>query len=309
MLNIKNKKVAILMSTYNGEKYLGEQIESIENQTYKNITLIIRDDESTDSTLNIVKEKKNKYSNIFLERGKNLGPAKSFISILKSSDKYGDFDYYAFADQDDFWLKDKILMAVKKLDDLNNNEPNLYFSDTILVDKKLKKLNNIRKIKIEKITPLNAMIENIATGCTIVFNKKLKEYLEQVEINDMFDGFMHDDLAYKLASLTGNIIYDENSYIYYRQHENNVIGNSSNYLDKFKKRKKVLKKNVRLRSRIAKYILDKYNEIIKPEYKKDVKLIANYDTKRIFLLFNFKISRLSKIDDFLYRITIILNLL
>lgn len=297
------------MSTYNGEKYLDEQIESIENQTYKNITLLIRDDASTDRTIELIKNKQKKYSNIFLEKGDNLGPAKSFISLLKISDIYGDFDYFSFADQDDFWLEDKILRAVEKLNKMNDNEANLYFSDTILVDKNLNKLNNIREIKKEKITPLNAMIENIATGCTIVFNKKLKTYLERVEINDMFNGFIHDSLAYKLASLTGNVVYDDKSYIYYRQHENNVIGNSSNYLDKLKKRKKVWKKNIRLRSRIAKYILNTYGDIIKSQYKKKVELIANYNIKRLFLLFNFKICRLNKIDDILYRITIVLNLL
>lgn len=306
---VKNKKVAILMSTYNGEKYLKEQIESIEAQTYKEITLIIRDDNSTDKTLYVIDEMKKIYNNIFVEKGKNIGPSKSFISILKNSKQYGKFDYYAFADQDDVWLEDKIYKAIEKLEVLDSNEPSLYFSDTILVDKELNKLNNIRKICVEKITPLNAMIENIATGCTIVFNQKLKEYLEKVELEDVFDGFMHDSLAYKLASLTGNVVYDENSYIYYRQHENNVIGNSSNYIDKLKKRKKVLKKNVRLRSRIAKYILNKYKNVIKKEYERDLELIAYYNIKRLMLLFNFKISRLNKIDDFLYRISLLLNLL
>jgi rhamnosyltransferase len=304
-----SKKVAILMSTYNGSKYLEEQIESIENQTYEDITVFIRDDKSQDNTFEIIENLKQKYSNIIvIPSDKNLRPAKSFLTILKSVSNYGEFDYYAFADQDDVWLKEKVERAVHKLEELNNNDiPLLYFSDTMLVDKDLNRIKNVRKIKPEKIKPMNALIENIATGCTQVFNNKLKELLEKINLDEIEENFLHDDLAYKIASLTGIVVYDTNSYIYYRQHEGNVIGNSSTYLDKIQKRIKNRKKIVRLRSKIAKYILSNFKDNIKPEYLADLELIANYNFKRIKLLFNFNISRLDILDDLFYRIAIIFN--
>lgn len=306
-----NKKVAVLMSTYNGSKYLEEQIESIENQTYKDITIFIRDDKSTDNTPEIIDILSEKYSNIVkISSDKNLRPSKSFLTILKNVSNYGEFDYYAFADQDDVWLKEKVEKAVLKLEETqNDNIPKLYFSDTILVDKDLNRLENVRKIKLNKIKPMNSLIENIATGCTEVFNNKLKELLERINLDEIETIFMHDDLAYKIASLTGSVVYDTESYIYYRQHGGNAIGNSSTYLDKIQKRIKTRKTIIRLRSRMAKYILKNFKDDIKSEYLADLEIIANYNLKRIKLLFNFNISRLNIIDDFFYRIAIIFNLL
>ena len=93
---MEERKVAILLSTYNGEKYVKEQIDSFLNQTYKNVEIIVRDDGSKDSTVKILKEYQNNYNNIKLTVGKNLGFIKSFFELLK----LGDADYYAFADQD-----------------------------------------------------------------------------------------------------------------------------------------------------------------------------------------------------------------
>ena len=95
--NMDDKKVAVLLSTYNGEKYLREQLDSIENQTYKNIQIVIRDDGSHDNTVEIINEYSKKYGNVKFIHGKNKGFIKSFFKLLE----YSDADYFAYADQDD----------------------------------------------------------------------------------------------------------------------------------------------------------------------------------------------------------------
>ena len=109
-MDCKNK-VVILLSTYNGEKYLKEQLDSLLNQTYKNIDIYIRDDGSKDETVNIIKKYQNEYDNIHLEEGKNLGFIKSFFELLKNGDE--NVDIYSYCDQDDIWEEDKIERAVK----------------------------------------------------------------------------------------------------------------------------------------------------------------------------------------------------
>ena len=120
-----DKKVAVLISTYNGKKYLKEQLDSILNQTYPNIEIVIRDDGSTDSTLELVKEYQEKHSNIRLKEGTNIGFIKSFFKLLEMADA----DYYAYCDQDDIWLENKIELAVNALNQADNTKPNMAFGN------------------------------------------------------------------------------------------------------------------------------------------------------------------------------------
>lgn len=301
------KNLAVLMSTYNGEKYLKEQLESIENQTYKDIDVYIRDDGSTDNTIEIIKEFEEKYGNIHLILGENVGPCKSFFNLIFCvPDNY---DYYAFADQDDFWLQDKLERAIKKMNIKDNIEiPCLFFTDTILVDKNLNRINQIRKIKKENVCEENAIIENLATGCTVVINQKLKCLLKRIKAEDLRIGTMHDDFAYKLCSLSGKVIFDEESRIYYRQHENNVIGSANSITVLLKKRYKSIKKNIFLRKHYANVFLNKYKDIIKKEYFDMLDGYSKYNFKRIKMIFNFKIKRIKFIDDILYRISLLFNI-
>ncbi|HOV15546.1 MAG TPA: glycosyltransferase, partial [Spirochaetota bacterium] len=118
-------KINILMSTYNGEKYLKEQLDSLLNQTYKNIKIYIRDDGSSDNTLNILKEY-NKENKINLFVGENIGFVKSFFWLIKNSDNA---DYYSFSDQDDVWFPGKLEKAINLLNKYDSQIPTLYFSN------------------------------------------------------------------------------------------------------------------------------------------------------------------------------------
>ena len=109
--NKKYPKVIVLMSTYNGEQYIKEQIESILNQTYSNMELYIRDDGSKDQTVAILK-KYEQDGKLHFSQGKNMGFINSFFEVMRTS---GEADYYAWCDQDDVWLPEKIERAVKEL--------------------------------------------------------------------------------------------------------------------------------------------------------------------------------------------------
>ena len=103
-------EVAVLMSTYNGEKYLREQVKSIFQQEQVKVSLYVRDDGSTDNTIKIINELQKEYDNIFLIKGENIGWRRSFRYLIDNvPTKY---EYYAFSDQDDFWLKRKLIRAI-----------------------------------------------------------------------------------------------------------------------------------------------------------------------------------------------------
>ncbi len=211
-----NKTVCVLMSTYNGGKYVSMQIDSILAQEGVDITLIVRDDGSNDNTTLILDEYKSK-GLLTWYSGANKGPAYSFWDLLLRA---GDYKYYAFADQDDVWLKEKICAAVEKI---KLASPFLYFSKKTLVDNDLNEMN--RKDDRIRGTSLEfSLLRGFASGCTMVFNdvlyKELVKYTPEVMT-------MHDSWILKVAGAIGEIYYDPISYILYRQHGRNTIGNQT----------------------------------------------------------------------------------
>jgi glycosyltransferase involved in cell wall biosynthesis len=226
------------MSTYNGSEYLAMQLDSLVDQTYKNIEIIIRDDGSKDTTLDILEKYSKKYSNIKIIKGNNLGVKKSFFELLNIAQ--GTAKFYSFCDQDDVWDKEKVAQAVEKLKN-REDSPCLYASPVQLVDEKL---NYLEFNKANKMGKSNAIIQNVITGCTCVLNQELvnlilnnKPNTEKIE--------MHDSWFYLVACFFGEIIYDEKSYILYRQHSNNVVGIPSGLFGKVTRSYTNLKKELK----------------------------------------------------------------
>lgn len=211
--------VQILMSTYNGEKYIRTQLNSILEQDYRDITILIRDDGSTDQTCEIIKEYAEKYSNITWYAGENMGVQKSFFDLIQKANL--EKDYFAFADQDDKWLPGKISRAVSILDTYSENIPVLYCSDKTIVDEELKPLKVTVSRVMKKASFGNALVQDMCTGCTAVVNKEL---LNLMRIRIPKYVIMHDWWFYLTASCFGKVYYDEKSYILYRQHGNNTSG-------------------------------------------------------------------------------------
>lgn len=211
-------KVAILISTYNGREFIEEQINSLKNQICElPIDIFIRDDGSTDDTVDIIKNIIS--SNISIYSGENVGVIDSFMSLVTKVDGY---DYYFFCDQDDIWDRRKVQVAI---DILSNSSYDCYSSALDLVDSKLNymyTINNSRNVDFK-----NGLVESFATGCTMVFTSRIRENLVKVySVVNKNNIVMHDSFIFKLSLLTANPYHDTNSYIKYRQHSNNVVGAS-----------------------------------------------------------------------------------
>lgn len=215
--------IQVLLSTYNGEKYICSQLDSILNQKDVNVKLLIRDDGSTDSTPSILREYARTHENVSFFRGRNHGVIASFFRLFELAEF--DADYYALADQDDVWDEDKLITACAKLSDTDNSLPSLYCCNAVITDIKLQPI--IKASAQKKLIPdfKNALIENIARGGSIVFNQSL---LKNIQIPMPSGVYMHDWWLYLVASCFGTVIYDPSPHYKYRQHEDNVLGAASN---------------------------------------------------------------------------------
>lgn len=214
------KKVAILMSTYNGERYLDEQIQSIINQTYSNWVLYIRDDGSNDNTPQIIEKYANSHQNIIFfnqENIKNVGVVRSFMDLLE----HVSADYYMFSDQDDVWLKDRVKDIINSVKQ-NEPGPACVFTDLEIVNQEL---TPIRRMNGENVWTdfLLLLFTNCITGCAMALNDELKGLIKFNEINYRYV-FMHDWWIGLLAAAFGKLVYLDKTTILYRQHGDNVVG-------------------------------------------------------------------------------------
>ena len=225
------------MATFNGEKFIAEQIESIINQSYKSWKLIIHDDGSSDKTVSIIKEYTNKYKDkiILIEDGISKGGAKeNFFHLLK----FTTANYIMFSDQDDFWLKHKILDSfnlIKNLEKTHPQTPLLIHTDLIVTDENLKTISDsMRKFQnlFEVDNLEDASIFNSVTGCTVLFNRLLLDCVSTHK-----DAIMHDWwIAIECLKNNGKIVYLDKPTILYRQHSRNTVGaRKKNHLGKLYK--------------------------------------------------------------------------
>lgn len=297
------KKVQVLMSTYNGKKYIEEQIDSILKQENVQVSLLIRDDGSSDKTIQIITNIAQKNNNVSFYTGENLGPAKSFMNLINKS---GEADYYAFSDQDDVWEQNKIISAINKLENYEK-EPSMYISALEIVDE------NLNKIETKKVNGNfsfeGELIKNFATGCTQVLNKKLCDVIKQYNPSYII---MHDSWITRVCyAIGGNVIIDDNAYIKYRQHSNNVLGYKDNGLQKLKKQYKIaFKNNVSMREKIAKELKNGYEENLTEDAKQVVNKLINYKTDikaKMWLLTNKKFRANNFLINLKMMVAILLN--
>lgn len=212
------KKVLVLLSTYNGEKYLIEQIKSIFSQEDVDVYCLVRDDGSTDNTITLLNDLKKIYFNLEIIKGDNIGWRKSFKELILKANN--NFDYYAFADQDDVWLKNKLIKAVEVLKN-NEGEPSLYYSDAYIVDENLK-IIGIKKNLEPPLKKESSISICYGQGCTMVFNKEMRKLLLK---EPSYTQVSHEHWIATVAIYLGKIFHDEYCSMYYRQHSHNVYGN------------------------------------------------------------------------------------
>lgn len=216
-------KVTILMSTYNGERFLAEQIESIRQQTYTDWQLLIRDDGSKDRTREIIQDfcqKDNRIRFVNPDSVENVGVIKSFFHLLK----YQTSDFYLFSDQDDVWLPEKIELQLKEAGKYDNTLPLLVYMDLKVVDQEL---NVVHESMIQTQSDhantelLQELTENTVTGGVSMINQALADLWTGQEEYDLL---MHDWYLALLATAFGKLVYIDKQGELYRQHSNNVLG-------------------------------------------------------------------------------------
>ncbi|HFI0812198.1 TPA: glycosyltransferase family 2 protein [Streptococcus suis] len=214
-------KVNILMSTYNGQQFLAEQIRSIQDQSYTDWTLFIRDDGSSDNTKEILKDFERQDSRIHLidsDKSDNLGVIKSFHKLVN----HDRADYYFFSDQDDVWLPNKLELSLKEAKNYLADLPLMVYMDLKVVNQDLEIMTEsmVKSQSHHANTELvQELTENTVTGGVAMINHALAEMWQETD-----DILMHDWYLALLASAFGNLVFIDQPGELYRQHSDNVLG-------------------------------------------------------------------------------------
>ena len=273
-------KIIILLSNYNGEKYLRAQLGSLFSQSYKNFIVIARDDGSSDKTLEILKS----YDIELLPSNKNLGVKSSFETLLKYAFENSDADYFMFRDQDDVWNQDKVELTLQKMyemEKLYKNTPILVHTDLEVVDENLHTINpsfmKLQNLHEKKNRLNNLLIQNTITGCTVMINRDLAKLCLPMSSN----AIVHDWWVGLVASYFGKIGYLSQSTIKYRQHTQNSIGAKGfdiGFILKNFQKKQTLDKNISQ----AKDFLEIFNDKLDKDTKFMLEDFVNLQNKSFF---------------------------
>ena len=308
--NNSMKTILVLLSSYNGTAFIKDQLDSIRKQQGVKVDILVRDDGSHDGTVGLLEKYKLDYPDLCLSiiEGDNIGSTESFSTLLSYVNAQDlNYDFYSFADQDDIWIDDKLVSATEMLEGMPVDTPNLYFSDTTVVDASLELIDGIRRRKVV-LSKGRALARNVATGCTMVFNRKAVDFY----VNNKPDYIkIHDYAMFLLCSFLGNVVYDETSHILYRQHGNNQLGGMDKakwrYAERIKTRGNI---NEHFLERVAYSFLKAYEQFLTLE---DVKLISkmafyrNSIGSRLRLFFCSSIRKERIEDDFFFRLKILLG--
>ena len=254
--------VGILLCTYNGGTFLREQLESFVAQTHKHWRLFVSDDGSTDETLDILQEYRLKLgTQLTLLKGPQKGFAQNFMSLIRNPDVI--CDTYAFSDQDDIWLADKLARSLGSLESVKGNSPSLYCSRTRLVD---------TEGRVTGLTPLfrklpsfkNALVQSLAGANTMMINEPARKLLARTDLDAPI--VAHDWLAYLVvAGCGGQVIYDPEPTLLYRQHEDNLIGANTGFRSRLGRIQKMLGGRFRIWNEKNLRVMNAYSSSLTPE--------------------------------------------
>jgi glycosyltransferase involved in cell wall biosynthesis len=231
-------RAQILLSTYNGARYLEALLDSVARQNHGGFSILVRDDGSTDETTTIL----NRYAGRGLLRtlpASHVGAAASFIDLLVHAD--ADADHVAFCDQDDVWFPDKLARATDWLDRQPSETPVLYCGRTMVVDEDLRPLS---QSALPRHPPCfeNALVENIAAGCTMAMNRAARRLLVATPAAP---ALAHDWWAYLVVAAFGLVLYDAEARVLYRQHGANAVGAQTGFARRWSRRVKFFRQNRR----------------------------------------------------------------
>ncbi len=347
------EKVVVLMSTYNGDRYLENQIESLLNQKGVEVMILARDDGSKDRTPEILEKYKRENRADTAEAsfdyyvGQNLGPAGSFLDLMKHAPEA---DFYALCDQDDTWLPDKLKIAVnaiqeeiKKQNSCNqgamnvvfrsgsdpkaqkstcdaaevgqltgNNiydKPVLYYGMPRFSDNNGNLLKGPKGIYEKSLDFPSCLIKSNSTGCTMVFNRALLELINRKTPGPMT---MHDEWLHKVClAVGGQLIYDEDVHILYRQHGGNTIGGQLSVSKVMKRYWKTLTEPDCIRSKCIKSVVDCYGDEMSPKNREIAGEVAFYKDSfrnRVRLLLDKDIRTVYPKRNILFKLAVLLGI-
>lgn len=296
-------RILVLVSTYNGEKFLSLQLDSILGQQGIDVSIIVRDDGSKDGTMAILEDYSSRFPNVSYYQGENVGPCMSFFDLLNHTVGY---DYYAFCDQDDVWDSDKLAKAVEKLEKLPKDQPLLYCSNLKVVDENL---IFCRKAHHKSYHPKNryaGLVDFYAVGCTEVFNQKAAD-MTRAHIRK--DCLMHDSWIFMICNFFGCVVYDHDAHINYRQHGHNVVGTNKDSFSKLKARiERAADRSVQPRLKNSQILIDEFCKDLMPADYRKISKMANYKESFlnwIKLFFDFGIRSNHLGSDIRYRLLLL----
>ncbi|MGE8482716.1 MAG: glycosyltransferase family 2 protein [Pseudomonas sp.] len=226
-------RVAILLCTFNGERFLVEQLESIARQTYPHWFVVVSDDGSTDSTLELLREYAERWGDdkLSVRPGPGRGYAANFLAV--TCDESIESDFYAWADQDDIWQENKLESALQRLQDVPLHTPSLYCGRTELIDAHGANIG-LSPLFARPVGFANALVQSVGGGNTMVFNHAARQLFQRAGAS--LDIVSHDWWAYLLVSgAGGRVCYDVCPTILYRQHDANLIGSTSGFRAQLKR--------------------------------------------------------------------------
>ena len=258
------KKIVIMLSTYNGSKFLKYQLDSINNQDVNNleIEIVARDDGSVDNTVQILNRQFDNVMIHIIKDKRKLGACDSFLELILNAPAA---DYYAFVDQDDLWDRNKLSVAIEEIDQNADGKPMLWASNCRIINEH----NTILQNSLQKSDPVfsipSQLICGSLQGCSMVFNKELFTILKNCRFNYTP---MHDILVTMLAICYGKIIYSMEPLFSYRMHADNVVAKNGKSLKTRIKQSMVLwfgEKNKYSISRFASEILNHCSNLNKDD--------------------------------------------
>lgn len=300
------KKVCVLMSTYNGQKYVEEQLLSILAQKLDcELSIKIRDDGSSDDTCKIIEKIQIQYPNkIELFKEKHVGFNSSFFKLLQNAKG---FDYYAFSDQDDYWLPDKLQTAIEALEKENSDLPLMYASTSYLVDEHLKPYGLTRK-QLKPITIFNSVIQDICPGHNEVFNNRFLDVAkgQNIDVNKIYT---YDSWLQNVAVFKGKLIFDNNPHCYYRQHGKNAFGYGKHAIGQLFKslRRAVCGEGKKYRNEVEYFVEVNKIELEKQNILQELTSFINAKTihAKLKYLIRSKLYRQSKLETIAFYVAVL----
>lgn len=300
------KTITVVMSAYNGSRYIVQQLDSIFAQKGVDVTCFVRDDGSKDDTLQVLEnyQKALPVGKLLFERGENVGWERSFLLALKEAPKS---EYYAFADQDDIWFEDKLISGIKMLENASDSDkPLMYHCNKLSVTEDLKPFPHQVRRTPQPLNRQNAMIQEYAQGCAIILNEQARKLVLQ---HIPHAKLAHDFWCGLVCYLFGQVFYDNTPRFYHISHGNNASGEGHTLGSWYGRFKSIFKKS---NIYFAPYddLLEGYCDLLNAEDKQFINKAKNYRHSikyRVALLFSSIFIRDSIMGTLCLKVAILIN--